>query len=65
VQPASDILRIGENHLLGQTMLRLVLAALLGGAVGLQRELWHKAAGLRTQKDPAFTSIKSRQVEGK
>ena len=46
-------------------MLRLVLAALLGGAVGLQRELWHKAAGLRLQKDPAFTSIKSRQVEGK
>ncbi len=27
---------------------RLLLAALLGGAVGLERELRHKPAGLRT-----------------
>jgi len=27
---------------------RLLLAALLGGAIGLERELRHKPAGLRT-----------------
>ena len=33
---------------LGQIMLRLVLAAVLGGVIGLEREFKHKAAGLRT-----------------
>lgn len=33
---------------LGQIILRLLLAALLGGLLGLERELKHKAAGLRT-----------------
>jgi len=28
--------------------LQLVIAALLGGAIGLEREYWRKAAGLRT-----------------
>src|SRR3954464_23778 len=31
-----------------QTATRLVLAALLGGAIGLEREVHHKPAGLRT-----------------
>ncbi len=33
---------------LAQTMARLVLAAVLGGVIGLERELKHKPAGLRT-----------------
>jgi len=33
---------------LGQVMLRLVLAAVLGGAIGIERQLKHRAAGLRT-----------------
>ncbi len=33
---------------LAQTMARLVLAAFLGGLIGLERELKHKPAGLRT-----------------
>lgn len=31
-----------------QTMMRLVLAAFLGGVIGVERELHHKPAGLRT-----------------
>jgi putative Mg2+ transporter-C (MgtC) family protein len=31
-----------------ETILRLVLAAILGGVIGLERELKHKPAGLRT-----------------
>lgn len=32
----------------GSSMTRLVLAAILGGLIGLERELKHRAAGLRT-----------------
>lgn len=32
----------------GQTLLRLALATLLGAVIGINRELRHKAAGLRT-----------------
>jgi putative Mg2+ transporter-C (MgtC) family protein len=32
----------------GSSLTRLVLAALLGGAIGLEREFKHRAAGLRT-----------------
>jgi putative Mg2+ transporter-C (MgtC) family protein len=31
-----------------ETLLRLILAAVLGGAIGIERELKHKPAGLRT-----------------
>ena len=31
-----------------QTMMRLILAAFLGGVIGLEREVHHKPAGLRT-----------------
>jgi putative Mg2+ transporter-C (MgtC) family protein len=31
-----------------QTMMRLILAAFLGGVIGLEREIHHKPAGLRT-----------------
>ncbi|MCI0349497.1 MAG: MgtC/SapB family protein [Acidobacteriales bacterium] len=46
------IQRFGEHfqtaELLSSTVLRLLLAAFLGGAIGLERELSHKPAGLRT-----------------
>jgi len=37
-----------DSTFLSQTLLRLVLAAFLGGAIGLEREVKHKPAGLRT-----------------
>jgi len=33
---------------LGISIVRLIIAALLGGAIGLERQLRHKPAGLRT-----------------
>ncbi len=36
------------SGLVATSMLRLVLAAILGGAIGLERELRHRPAGLRT-----------------
>ena len=39
------------------TLLRLALAALLGGAIGLERELDEKAAGLRTHMLVAAGSV--------
>jgi putative Mg2+ transporter-C (MgtC) family protein len=40
----ADLFSLGWEH----TLLRLAVAALLGGAIGLERELDEKAAGLRT-----------------
>ena len=37
-----------EAYFAAQTMLRLILAAFLGGVIGFERELHHKPAGLRT-----------------
>ncbi len=37
-----------DRMFVSQTLLRLVLAAFLGGAIGLEREVRHKPAGLRT-----------------
>ncbi len=39
-----------------QTILRLVLAAVLGGIIGLEREIKHKPAGLRTNMFICFGS---------
>lgn len=41
--PQSDL-----AYFSAQTMLRLVLSAVLGGVIGLEREIHHKPAGLRT-----------------
>jgi putative Mg2+ transporter-C (MgtC) family protein len=41
-------LDLASSQLLSQTIARLLLAALLGGVIGLERELSHKPAGLRT-----------------
>ena len=43
-------------RLLPSTILRLCLAAILGGVIGLERELKHKAAGLRTNMFICFGS---------
>src|SRR5512142_1766790 len=42
--------------LVSQTLLRLILAAILGGIIGLERELKQKPAGLRTQMFICFGS---------
>ena len=47
----------GETHVvLTSTIERLALAAALGGIIGLERELRHKAAGLRTNMLICFGS---------
>jgi putative Mg2+ transporter-C (MgtC) family protein len=52
-RPMDDLYRIfvskmGFPPVVGQTVVRLLLAAILGGIVGLEREIKHKPAGLRT-----------------
>src|SRR5947209_14221388 len=48
-QHFTDLLR-GEmaSGTVGRSLTRLILAALLGGLIGLEREFKHRAAGLRT-----------------
>jgi putative Mg2+ transporter-C (MgtC) family protein len=48
MQPFLEILRSIEGRFLSETIARLVLAAVLGGIIGLERELKHRPAGLRT-----------------
>jgi len=43
-------------NLLSKTLVRLALAAFLGGIIGLERELKHKPAGLRTNMFICFGS---------
>ena len=43
-----DLLRTEMGVVLSSTIVRLVIAAILGGLIGLERELRHKPAGLRT-----------------
>jgi putative Mg2+ transporter-C (MgtC) family protein len=47
-QHTYEFLRSEAGTLLTSTAARLVLAAFLGGVIGLEREIRHKAAGLRT-----------------
>jgi len=47
-QNAIDVLRQEMGVVLSSTILRLIVAAILGGIIGLERELHHKPAGLRT-----------------
>jgi len=48
--------RVETMQLLSSNLLRLLLAALLGGAIGLERELSRKPAGLRTNMFICFGS---------
>jgi len=43
-----EILRNEMTSLVGVSVVRLVVAAILGGLIGLERELKHRPAGLRT-----------------
>jgi putative Mg2+ transporter-C (MgtC) family protein len=46
--PPSNLSHVLLANLLSKTVLRLMLAAFLGGIIGLERELKHRPAGLRT-----------------
>src|SRR5436305_15293438 len=56
------------TDLLSKTMVRLVLAAVLGGIIGLERELKRRPAGLRTNMFICFGSamftILSEEIAG-
>ena len=53
---AFSLLHISMQELLSKTMVRLALAAVLGGIIGLERELKRKPAGLRTNMFICFGS---------
>ncbi|HEV2733089.1 MAG TPA: MgtC/SapB family protein [Terriglobales bacterium] len=48
MQPMMNALRTEIGVVLSTSMLRLTIAAILGGVIGLERQLKHKPAGLRT-----------------
>src|SRR2546430_627628 len=56
-QHMSDLLhREMSSGIVSSSLVRLVLAAILGGIIGLERELKHKPAGLRTNMFICFGS---------
>jgi putative Mg2+ transporter-C (MgtC) family protein len=63
-----DMVRSELGGGLGSTMVRLLLASALGGAIGLERQLRHKPAGLRTNLficfGAALFTVLSRQLAG-
>ncbi|HUM04780.1 MAG TPA: MgtC/SapB family protein [Terriglobales bacterium] len=56
------------EQVLSSTLARLVLAAILGGVIGLERQLRHKPAGLRTNMficlGAAMFTVLSRELAG-
>lgn len=65
---ALEVLRNQLGFVLSSTMVRLLLAAVLGGAIGLERQIRHKPAGLRTNMficfGAAMFTVLSRQLAG-
>src|SRR5947199_7949056 len=63
-----DLLGSHMGTVLSGTIARLVVAAVLGGVIGLERQLRHKPAGLRTNMficfGAAMFTILSRQLAG-
>ena len=63
-----DLLRNELGVVLSSTLVRLLLAALLGGIIGLERQLRHRPAGLRTNMficfGAAMFTVLSRQLAG-
>jgi len=63
-----ELLRNELGVVLGSTLARLLLAAMLGGIIGLERQLRHKPAGLRTNMficfGAAMFTVLSRQLSG-
>jgi putative Mg2+ transporter-C (MgtC) family protein len=53
---AMEALRGEMGHVLSTTVVRLAVAAALGGIIGLEREVRHKPAGLRTNMFICFGS---------
>jgi putative Mg2+ transporter-C (MgtC) family protein len=47
-QPIMEMLQTEMSSVVGLSIARLVLAAILGGFIGLEREVKHRSAGLRT-----------------
>ncbi|MFZ0684178.1 MAG: MgtC/SapB family protein [Terriglobales bacterium] len=63
-----DMLRNELGVVLSSTLARLLLAAILGGIIGLERQLRHRPAGLRTNMficfGAAMFTVLSRQLAG-
>ena len=68
VYPIVVLLRHELGVVLTSTLARLILAALLGGVIGLERQLRHRPAGLRTNMficfGAAMFTVLSRQLAG-
>ena len=71
MNPIHQIIQLLHNELgvvLSSTLARLLLAALLGGIIGLERQLRHRPAGLRTNMficfGAAMFTVLSRQLAG-
>ncbi len=66
--PIIDLLRNELGVLLSSTLARLLLAVMLGGIIGLERQLRHKPAGLRTNMficfGAAMFTVLSHQLAG-
>ena len=66
-----EVIQLLRNELgvvLSSTLARLLLAAILGGIIGLERQLRHRPAGLRTNMficfGAAMFTVLSRQLAG-
>jgi putative Mg2+ transporter-C (MgtC) family protein len=71
MNPLHSIVNLLHNELgvvLSSTLARLLLAAILGGIIGLERQLRHRPAGLRTNMficfGAAMFTVLSRQLAG-
>ena len=68
IHPIIDLLRSELGVLLSSTLARLLLAVTLGGIIGLERQLRHKPAGLRTNMficfGAAMFTVLSHQLAG-
>jgi putative Mg2+ transporter-C (MgtC) family protein len=68
ISQSLHLLRHELGGVLSSTLARLVVAAILGGIIGLERQLRHKPAGLRTNMFICFGSamftVLSRQLAG-
>jgi putative Mg2+ transporter-C (MgtC) family protein len=68
IHPIVELLRHELGVVLTSTLARLILAALLGGIIGLERQLRHRPAGLRTNMficfGAAMFTVLSRQLAG-
>ena len=58
LQPISAMWHDFMSSVVGSSIIRLSLAAILGGVIGLEREIKHRPAGLRTNRFICFGSAK-------